>query len=142
MEKAMSGLVRFGVSLEKGLACKLDTLLKEKGYSNRSEFLRDLIRNELVKEEWLGKGDVVGAITLVYDHHKRELINSLTDVQHDFHELIVSGQHIHLDQRNCLEIIAVKGSPKRIDELANKLKAAKGVKHGALSMTTTGKNLV
>jgi len=138
----MSGLVRFGVSLEKELLHKLDILLREKSYSNRSEFLRDLIRNELVKKEWLDNGQVVGAIILVYDHHKRELINSLTDIQHDFHELIVSGQHIHLDQHNCLEIIAVKGSPKRIVELANKLRSAKGVKHGGLSMTTTGKDLV
>jgi len=138
----MPGLARFGVSLEDGLLRKSDILLKEKGYSNRSEFIRDLIRNELVKKEWLDKTEVVGAITLVYDHHKRELINSLTDIQHDFHELIVSGQHIHLDSHNCLEIIAVKGSPKRIDELANKLRSAKGVKHGGLSMTTTGKNLV
>lgn len=138
----MSGLVRFGVSLEDVLLRKLDILLREKGYSNRSEFLRDLIRNELVKKEWLDKACVVGAITLVYDHHKRELINSLTDIQHNFHELIVSGQHIHLDHHNCLEIIAVKGDPKRIEELANKLRSAKGVKHGGLSMTTTGKNLV
>lgn len=138
----MPGLVRFGISLEKSLLHKLDTLLREKGYSNRSEFIRDLIRNELVKKEWQGITEVVGAITLVYDHHKRELINSLTDIQHDFHELIVSGQHIHLDHHNCLEIIAVKGDPRRIEELANKLKAAKGVKHGGLSMTTTGKNLV
>ena len=137
----MSGLIRFGVSIEKDLLVKFDKHIKQKGYQNRSEAFRDLIRQDLVKQEWLEGKEVAAAITLVYDHHKRELVNKLTNIQHDFHELIVSSQHIHLDHKNCLEIIAVKGSPNRIQLLANKMKAAKGVKHAALTVATTGKGL-
>jgi CopG family transcriptional regulator, nickel-responsive regulator len=137
----MSNLVRFGVSLEKTLLEKWDSLLNAKGYNNRSEALRDLIRAEMVKEEWSSQGEVVGAITLVYDHHKRELVNKLTNLQHDFGGLIFASQHIHIDHHNCMEIIAVKGTPKAIQSLADKMRGTKGVKHGALSMATTGKNL-
>jgi CopG family nickel-responsive transcriptional regulator len=137
----MSSLVRFGVSLEKNLLEKWDSLLNTKGYNNRSEALRDLIRQELVKDEWSSGGEVVGAITLVYDHHKRELVNKLTNLQHDFGGLIFASQHIHIDHHNCMEIIAVKGTPKSIQALADKMRGTKGVKHGALSMATTGKNL-
>ena len=137
----MSNLVRFGVSLEKALLEKWDSLLKVKGYNNRSEALRDLIRQELVKDEWSSGSEVVGAITLVYDHHKRELVNKLTNLQHDFGGLIFASQHIHIDHHNCMEIIAVKGTPKSIQVLADKMRGTKGVKHGALSMATTGKNL-
>ena len=137
----MSNLVRFGVSLEKTLLEKWDSLLDSKGYNNRSEALRDLIRQEMVKDEWSSGGEVVGAITLVYDHHKRELVNKLTNLQHDFGGLIFASQHIHIDHHNCMEIIAVKGSPKSIQSLADKMRGTKGVKHGALSMATTGKNL-
>lgn len=137
----MSNLVRFGVSLEKKLLEKWDSLLKAKGYNNRSEALRDLIRAEMVKEEWSSRGEVVGAITLVYDHHKRELVNKLTNLQHDFGGLIFASQHIHIDHHNCMEIIAVKGTPKSIQALSDKMRGTKGVKHGALSMATTGKNL-
>ena len=134
----MSGLIRFGVSLEKDLLDKFDKIIKAENYSNRSEAFRDLIREKLVKTEWQKRGNVAGAITLVYDHHKRYLLNVLTDIQHDFHNLIISGQHIHLDHNNCLEIIVVKGKPEEIEDLANRLKSAKGVKHGQLSMTSTG----
>ena len=137
----MSQLVRFGVSLEKELLEKFDRRIREKHYPNRSEAFRDLIREDLVKKEWVEGEDVAGAITLVYDHHRRELVNKLIDIQHDFHELIVSSQHIHMDKSNCLEIIAVKGNPKRIEELAYKMKSTKGVKHGSLVMASTGKGL-
>jgi CopG family transcriptional regulator, nickel-responsive regulator len=137
----MSNLVRFGVSLEKNLLEKWDSLLNAKGYSNRSEALRDLIRGELVKKEWASGGEVVGAVTLVYDHHKRELVNKLTDLQHDFGGFIFASQHIHIDHHNCMEIIAVKGTPNKVEELADKMKGVKGVKYGALSMATTGKDL-
>jgi len=138
----MSDIVRFGVSLEKELLEKFDKLIKEKKYSNRSEAIRDLIRENLVKREWIEGKEVAGAITLVFDHHKRELVNILTDTQHDFHTLIISSQHIHLDHDNCLEIIVVRGKPTEVRELANKLKATKGVKYGALSIATTGKELI
>ena len=138
----MSELVRFGISLEKELLGKFDRLIRGKNYPNRSEAFRDLIRENLVKKEWMDGEEVAGAITIVYNHHRRELVNKLTDIQHDFHELIVSSQHIHLDKDNCFEIIAVKGEPKKIEELTFKMKSTKGVKHGSLTMSTTGKNLV
>jgi len=135
----MAELIRFGVSLEKDLLDGFDRLIKEEKYPNRSEAFRDLIREKLVKTEWQGSEIVAGAITLVYDHHKRALLSILTDIQHDYHNFIISGQHIHLDYNNCLEIIVVKGKPKEITALANKLKSAKGVKFGQLSLATTGK---
>lgn len=138
----MSEVVRFGVSLEKELLDKFDRLIKEKKYSNRSEAIRDLIRENLVKREWVEGKEVAGAITLVFDHHKRDLVNILTDIQHDFYQIIISSQHIHLDQSNCLEIIVVRGKPTEVRELANKLKSNRGVKYGALSIATTGKELV
>ncbi len=134
-------LIRFGVSLEKVLLEKFDGLLAQKGYTNRSEALRDLIREALVKQEWSQGKDVVGAVTLVYDHHKRELVNKLTDLQHDFGDLIIASQHIHIDHTNCLEIVAVRGEPSRIEALANKMRAIKGVKFGTLSIGTTGRNI-
>jgi len=138
----MSEIVRFGVSLEKELLEKFDKLSKEKQYPNRSEAIRDLIREELVKREWVEGKEVAGAITLVFDHHKRELMNTLTDIQHDFYQLIISSQHVHLDHDNCLEIIVVRGKPRGVKELADKLRATKGVKYGSLSIATTGKGLV
>lgn len=138
----MSEIIRFGVSLEKGLLEKFDRLIKEKKYPNRSEAIRGLIRENLVKKEWIEGKEVAGAITLVFSHHKRELINTLTDIQHNFHPLIISSQHIHLDHDNCLEIIVVRGKPIEVRELADKLKSTKGVKYGALSIATTGKELV
>lgn len=138
----MSKIVRFGVSLEKELLEKFDKLIKEKKYPNRSEAIRDLIRENLVKKEWTEGKEVAGAITLVFDHHKRELVNTLTDIQHDFHQLIISSQHIHLDHDNCLEIIVVRGKPIEVRGLADKLKSTKGVKYGSLSIATTGKELV
>ena len=138
----MSDIIRFGVSLEKELLEKFDILIKDKKYSNRSEAIRDLIRANLVKREWVEGKEVAGVITLVFDHHKRELVNILTDIQHDFHKLIISSQHIHLDHDNCLEIIVVRGKPTEVRELADKLRATKGVKYGSLSIATTGKELV
>ena len=132
----MSELVRFGVSLEKGLLEKFDRLIKRKNYTNRSESLRDLIRQALIDEQWQQGSEVAGAITLIYDHHRRDLLSKVTDVQHDFQDVTVSTQHIHLDHNNCLEIIAVKGHPRKIEKLANMLKAIKGVKHGTLSMSS------
>src|SRR4030042_1585872 len=137
----MPKVVRFGISLEKNLLGKFDRLIREKNYTNRSEAFRDLIREDLVKAEWKKNKEIVGAITLIYDHHKRELVNKLMDIQHDFGELIISSQHVHLDHSNCLEIIAVKGSVKEAQKLADSLKSVKGVKHGTLSMSTTGKDI-
>lgn len=137
----MSKVFRFGISLNKDLLDKFDQLIRDKNYSNRSEAFRNLIRQELVKKEWQEGKEVAGAITLIYDHHKRELLNKITDTQHDFQKLIISTQHIHLDHNNCLEIIAVKGSPKEVQKLLDTLKSIKGVKHGTLTMSTTGKDI-
>lgn len=137
----MEKLFRFGVSLEKTLLDKFDKLIRGRNYTNRSEAFRDLIRQELIKREWQLGGEIAGAITLIYNHHKRELVNKLTDIQHDFHDLIISTQHIHLDHDNCLEIIAVKGKSSEAQKLSDILKSIKGVKHTALSMSTTGKEL-
>ena len=137
----MNRLYRFGVSLEKTLIDKFDKLIKSKNYTNRSEAIRDLIRDELVKKQWEEGGEVAGAIVLIYDHHKKELSEKLVDIQHDFQQMIISTQHVHLDHHNCLEIIAVKGASKEMQKLENLLKALKGVKHVSLSMSSTGKDL-
>ena len=137
----MSEIFRFGVSLDKNLLAKFDRLIGAKNYPNRSEAFRDLIRQELVEREWQEGKEVAGAVTIIYDHHKRDILNNIMDIQHDFQGVIISTQHIHLDHNNCLEIIAVKGSPKEVRKLADTLKAIKGVKHGTLSMSTTGRDI-
>jgi len=137
----MTDLFRFGISLPKDLINKFDKLIKGKNYTNRSKALGDLIRQELVKEEWRTGREIAGAITLIYDHHRRELLNKITDVQHDFQKVIISTQHIHLDHDNCLEIVAVKGGPREAQKLTDRLKSIKGVKHATLSMSSTGKSI-
>jgi len=138
----MEKVKRFGVSIENSLLEKFDTHIESKNYKNRSEAIRDLIREKLVEEEWSKKDEeVAGAIILVYDHHKRELVDKLIDVQHDYSDLIISSQHIHLDHDNCLEIIVVKGRIRKIQQLESKLKSTKGVKHSLLTKSTLGKNL-
>ncbi|MFA4992468.1 MAG: nickel-responsive transcriptional regulator NikR [Candidatus Omnitrophota bacterium] len=134
-------LIRFGVSIDKELLMKFDRLIKDRKYTNRSEAFRDLIRQELIQEQWQGNHEIAGAVTLIYNHHKRELVNKLMDIQHDFGQLIISSQHIHLDHNNCLEIIALKGSPKEARRLADSLKSVKGVKHATLSMSSAGKGI-
>ena len=137
----MSKVFRFGISLPKDLLDTFDGLIRERNYTNRSEAFRDLIRQELVKKQWQEGRRIAGAITLIYDHHKRELVNKLTDIQHSYQKLIISTQHIHLDHDNCLEIVAVKGNPKEAQKLADTLKSIKGVKHATLSMSSTGKGI-
>ncbi len=137
----MTSLIRFGVSLEEGLLKKFDSLIRKKSYACRSEAIRDLIRQELVKKQWTDSSLVAGAITLIYDHHRRELVHKLMNIQHDFGAMIISTQHVHLDHHHCLEIIAVKGSAKEAQRLADTLTSVKGVKHGTLSMSSTGEEL-
>jgi CopG family nickel-responsive transcriptional regulator len=141
LEERLSGLFRFGVSLEKSLIDKFDRYIRKQNYTNRSEAIRDLIRQELIKKEWKEGTDVAGAITLIYDHHRKELLGKLTDIQHNFQKYIISTQHIHLDHDNCLEIIATRGNPRSIRKLADTLRSIKGVKHGTLSMSSTGSRL-
>jgi len=137
-----SGLQRFGVSIDPSLLDQFDRLIEAKGYANRSEAIRDLIRDYLVREEWrTEEGSSVGTITLVYNHHLREMADKLTDIQHQFHQNIVSVLHVHLDAHNCLEVLVVKGDKSAIYTIADRLSGTKGVKHCKLVTTTTGENL-
>lgn len=138
----MAKIVRFGVAMEESLLNKFDQLILKKGYKNRSEAIRDLVRNNLVEEEWkIGNKDTVGTITIVYSHSVRELSDILTELQHKFHTEIISCMHVHLDAHNCLEVLAVKGKSGRIKKISDMLIATRGVKHGKLVMTTSGKNI-
>ncbi len=137
----MSKLVRFGVSIDEQLLRAFDDYIERKRYTNRSEALRDLIRNHLVEEEWDENKETVGTITIVYDHHVPELMERLTDLQHQHQKLIQSTLHIHLDAHRCLEVLVVRGKSGEIKEVADGLIATKGVKHGKLTTTTTGKEL-
>lgn len=141
-ESIMTEMVRFGVSMSSKLLKEFDRLIKELGFSNRSEAIRNLIRERLVQKEWkLSDEETIGTITIVYSHEVRELTERLTELQHHFHRQIISMMHIHLDKHNCLEIIAVKGKGKDIKKIADQLLSTKGIKHGKLTTTTTGKKL-
>lgn len=138
----MKKTTRFGISMEQNLLRDFDKLLEKIGYSSRSEAIRDLIRERLVEEEWKDTNrEVVGVITLVYDHKIRELTESLTDIQHHCYKQIISTMHIHLDHNNCLEVLIVRGKSVKIKEVAERLISTRGVKHGRLTTTTTGKEL-
>ena len=137
----MKKLIRFGVSLDHHLLEDFDLHIKRRQYTNRSEALRDLIRDNLVGQEWDEDKETVGTITFVYDHHVRDLTGKLTDIQHHYQPQILSGMHVHLDHDHCLEVLVVKGKGSEIKKVADALIGAKGVKHGKLTMTTTGKSL-
>lgn len=130
----MSKIKRFGVSISEDLLKEFDTFINKKGYPTRSKAIEDIFRETLKRESIRTGKKGTGAIILAYDHHKRELVSKLTDIQHDFHNLVICNQHIHLDHYNCMEIIVVKGTYKQMQELADKLQSAKGVKHGSLSI--------
>lgn len=141
IKRAMGELVRFGVSVDEELLKKFDKLTVERGYANRSEALRDLMRDALVQQQWQEDEEVVGVVTLLYDHHARNLEAQLTDIQHTQHKQILSTMHIHLDHDHCLEIVAVRGAGRQIEELATQLIGMKGVRHGKLTATSTGRGL-
>lgn len=135
----MSGLSRIGVAIDTGLLEKFDGLIAERGYTNRSEAFRDLIRDELVRKDAESpESQVVGTVTLVYDHHVRLLQEKLTSIQHDFHHSILSTLHVHLDHDNCLEVLVVRGRSADVRKVADALISTKGVKHGRLVITTSG----
>lgn len=128
-------VVRFGVSVEQEVLRILDNYIKSNKFPNRSQAIRHLIQKIEVEKQW-DKNEVVGgSLTLVYDHHKRELQDKLTKIQHNFHHEILCSQHIHLDHDNCMEIIAMKGKASVLKDLANQLTAVKGIIHGEFSMT-------
>lgn len=137
----MADLERLSFSIERPLLERLETLRAEAGYSNRSEFLRDMIRGRLVDRAWELDEEAVGTITLVYDHHVRDLNAKLTALQHDHHDVILATTHVHLDHHHCVEVILVRGRAARIRAIADALRTHKGVLHGGLSMSSTGKGL-
>ena len=138
----MSELSRIGVAIDAMLLKKFDRLIKSRGYTNRSEAFRDLIRDKLVEEQWeRPESNVVGTVTLVYDHHVRLLNEKLTDMQHSHFHHILSTMHVHLDHDNCLEVLVVKGKASAVKKIADALISTKGVKHGRLTITSTGAEL-
>ena len=138
----MGEVIRFGVSIDEKLLRRFNKLISHKGYTNRSEAIRDLIREHLVEEEWDKEDkETVGTINLVYNHETRELADTLIDLQHHYYLEIISTMHIHLDEHNCLEVLIVKGKAKKIREIADKLISTKGVKYGRLTAATSGKEL-
>jgi len=138
----MDRITRFGVSLETDLLEKFDSLIEKTGYSSRSEAIRDLIRERLVSEEWKDEDkETVGILGLVYSHEMRELTETLTKIQHQYVNIIVSSIHIHLDHHNCLEIVVLRGKSSLIKKIADELMSTRSVKHGKLIMTTTGSEI-
>ncbi len=133
----MSKLARFGVSMNSALLEKFDSLIKRKGYSNRSEAVRDLIRNTLVDDRWSRDDEpAVGTVTIIYNHHTRELSDKLTEQQHNHHHAIISTLHVHLDAHYCLEVVVIKGTTRRVRQIADELIGTRGVVHGKLMSTT------
>ena len=136
------GTARFSVSLPATLLRQLDEMMRQKGYGNRSLAVADMVRDSLVEHrQQLGSEEIAGTITLVYDHHKQHVQATLTDIQHDHHEAVISTMHVHLDHHNCLEVLVVRGRASLIKKIADELIGARGVKHGKLTVTTTGKEL-
>ena len=138
----MSELVRLSISLEQSLLDRLERLVHSSTYTNRSEFIRDLIRQRLVEHQWAEKHqEVVGTITMVYDHHARQLADKLVDIQHDHHDCILAVTHVHLSHDLCAEMIMARGAADQIRRIADQLRQQRGVLHAELAMSTTGKML-
>ncbi len=136
-------LMRIGVSLPANLLDRFDEIIAVRGYSSRSEGIRDSIRNYIIDYEWMSeqKGDRVGTITLIFDHSQRGLVDELTDIEHDYSKLIESSLHVHLDEKNCLEVILVRGESQDVKSIVEKMMALKGVKHVKLTTTSPGEGL-
>ena|SRR5271154_1421821 len=137
----MSKLIRTGVSIEEGLLQKFDRRIAARGYKNRSEALRDLIRDCLVTDEIDRNKPVVATLSMIYDHHSPNLSDKLNEIQHHSHGNVLAATHVHLDADNCLEVVIMKGRTGEIQHLADHMLAMRGVKHGKLVVTTTGKHL-
>jgi CopG family transcriptional regulator, nickel-responsive regulator len=137
----MSSLVRTGISLDSELLARFDRTIAKKGYGSRSEAIRDLVRELAVSTDVAQNRVVVGTLTLVYDHHQPKLSERLIEAQHDYQGKVLATTHVHLDHRNCLEVIIVKGRGSEVRQLADQLLSLRGVKHGKLVVTTTGKHL-
>ena len=136
VNRVTMNLQRFGVSIENELLTSFDALIKKKYYTNRSEAIRDLIRKEIIETEIKDEEcDVIGTLTILYDHHEGNVTDRLLHLQHDHHEEISFTTHIHVDDRMCLEIVVIRGTSKNVNKLAENVKALKGVKHGQLAIT-------
>lgn len=133
----MGDTTRFGISIDSDLLESFDRLITGKGYQNRSEAIRDLIRAALVEDKTVaGQEEMVGTVTMVYNHHVRDLADKLTEHQHHHHHQIISALHVHLDAHNCLEVLVLRGSSAEINRIADELLGVKGVKHGKLFLTS------
>jgi CopG family nickel-responsive transcriptional regulator len=133
-------VARFSISMAGDLAAQFDAMAAEKGCANRSQAVANMVRDHLVEHHGqTGRHEIAGTVTLVYDHHRRHIQALLTDIQHDHQNVIVATLHVHLDHHNCMEVLAVRGRADRVKQVADQLIAAKGVKHGKLTVTTTGK---
>jgi len=138
----MDKIERFGVSMSAELLALFDERIREKGYATRSEAIRDIVRDYLVEGEWEDHlGEVVGTVTIVYDHHTHELGEALTDLQHGSHEAVICATHVHLDAHNCLETVVLRGTSDLVRRIADRLISTRGVKHGKLVCTTTGQRI-
>ena len=134
-------LTRFSVSIENDLLERFDTFIKQEGYPTRSEAIKALVRKSLIESDWRQEGEVAATISIVYDHHKGNLVNQLLEIQHDFGDTVLVSQHIHIDHHNCMEVLIVRGEVAQINELARRLKSVKGIKHCELSGATTGQKV-
>ncbi len=137
----MSSLIRTGISLEKELLERFDAVISRKGYGNRSEAIRDLVRDYFVEEDVASNRMMVATLTLIYDHHQPKLAEQLIDAQHDYKGQVLATTHVHLDHRNCLEVIILKGRGTEVQRFADHLLSLRGVKHGKLVLTNAGHGL-
>ena len=138
-----TGVDRFSVSLPRPLLRDLDAMVRQKGYDNRSLAIADMVRDGLIEHrQQLGDHEIAGTITIVYDHHRAQVQAELTELQHERHHDVISTMHVHLDHDNCLEVIVVRGKAGALKRLADKVISLKGVKHGKLTVTSTGKDLI
>jgi len=137
----MADVTRTGVSIEPELLKKFDRFIAKRGYKNRSEALRDLIRESLITEDIEQNRPVVATLSMIYDHHRPNLSNKLTEAQHHHHGNVLAATHVHLDDDNCLEVVIMKGRSGDVKHLADHMLSMRGVKHGKLVITSTGKNL-
>ncbi len=138
-------LERTAISLEEDLLAQFDRLTKRRGYNNRSEAIRDLIRDQLVQDEWSRQEkdstDKVAVVSLVYDHDSASLAQKLTHIQHENHQAVVSSLHVHMDHHNCLEVLILRGPAEEIMAMGESLISTKGVKYGKVVPATTGRHL-
>jgi CopG family nickel-responsive transcriptional regulator len=132
----MEKITRFGVSIEPDLLKKFDKVIRKKGYTNRSEAIRDIIREKLIKEKSKDpNSETFGTLTIIYDHHTGNLTNKLIEIQHEHNKEILSNTHIHIDHNNCLEVLVLKGKTKNVEIFSDKIKSIKGIKNGELVIT-------